>query len=260
MSTTTRHNPPHKLDTLMQSNGLNIDDWDAPIYRVFSLRWLKDMITQGRNGLLRPSKWDDPFENCFLKCKVQTDSGEVGSLKPIHDGWYGQCWTMHRDSDAMWRIYSWNKRGVRVSTTIRKLFTAVCDLNDEFARLKYFIGRVEYQERAEIERFLRATSFTDVSLGGQADGFASTLCVKRLEFAHEKELRVLIQDVEHKESGDVLNIPFAYGRVLNDAALDPRLDLATFDTLKRELLDLGCSLPIKQSDLYKMDEITIRLY
>ena len=38
-----------------------------------------------------------------------------------------------------------------------------------------------------------------------------------------------------------------------------RGDIATFDSLKMELLDLGCSLPINQSDLYKMDEITIRL-
>jgi len=36
----------NQLDALMRSNGLNIDNWDAPIYRVFSLRWFKDMITQ----------------------------------------------------------------------------------------------------------------------------------------------------------------------------------------------------------------------
>jgi hypothetical protein len=249
----------HKLDTLRRSNGLDIDDWDAPIYRVFKLCWFKDMITQGRNGLLRPSKWGDPFENFFLKCKVQSQNGEIGCQKPIHDGWYGQCWTMHADSDAMWRIYSRDKRGVRVSTTIRKLFTAICDTNDKFARHKYYIGRVKYQSRAEIECFLRATSYMELTLGDGMDGFARTLCIKRREFAHEKELRVLIYDVDDKGCGDVLNVPFVYYRVLCDAVLDPRLDLATFENLRKELSELGCRLPITQSDLYRMDEITIPL-
>jgi hypothetical protein len=256
MSTTVGHAP--NLQALMQSNGLNIDGWDAPIYRVFSLRWFKDMITQRRNGLVRPSKWDDPFENFFLKCNVQTASGELGSLKPIHDGWYGQCWTMHRDSDAMWRIYSHDKGAIRVSTTIRQLFAAVCDTTDEYARLEYFIGVVEYKERAEIERFIKDISFMDLAYGGQADKFAHTLCIKRLEFSHEKEVRLLIQDLNHTHS-DVLNVPFDYEAVLNDAVCDPRLEPSEFERVKNELVGLGCTLPITQSDLYKIEEMTIRL-
>jgi hypothetical protein len=204
MSVIVGHVP--NLQDLMKSNGLNIDDWDAPIFRVFPLRWFKDMITHGRNGLVRTSKWDDPFENFFLRCNVQTENGELGSLKSIHDGWYGQCWTLHRDSDAMWRIYSHDKEGIRVSTTIRRLFSEVCDTKDEFAKLKYFIGAVRYQERAEIEEFIKTTSFMDLALGGQADKFAQTLCIKRLEFSHEKEVRLLIQDIDHNH-GVALNVP-----------------------------------------------------
>jgi len=222
----------------MQSNGLNINgaDWDVPIYRVFPLHWFKDMITNRTNGLVRPYMWDDPFENFFLKCKVKTATGELGSLKPIHDGWYGQCWTMHRDSDAMWRIYSSDKMGIRVSTTIRKLFAAVCDTTDNFAKHKYFIGKVEYKDRSKIEQFIKTTSFRDLAFGGQSDKFAQTLCIKRPEFEHEKEVRLLIQDVEHKVHADVLTIPFAYDSVLSEVVCDPRLDSATFDRLKNEFL------------------------
>src|SRR5208337_1102621 len=103
---------------IMQTNGLNIKDWDATIYRVFPIRWFRDMVETKTMGLARPSRWDDPFENFYLKCKVRLATGEIGSLKLIASKWYGQCWTKNRESDAMWRIYSPDKCGVRVSTTI----------------------------------------------------------------------------------------------------------------------------------------------
>jgi hypothetical protein len=143
----------------MVTNGLKIDNWDTPVYRVFSLRWFKDMITYRRNGLVRTSKWDDPFENFFLKSTVRTQSGEIGSLRPIHDGCTGN--------------------------------TGLC--------------------------------------------------------------------VDRKQSGDVLNIPFAYDQILDDVALDPRLDQVAFETLKADLLSLECCLPITQSDLYRIDEVLMPL-
>jgi hypothetical protein len=166
---------------------------------------------------------------------------------------------MHRDSDAMWRIYSSDKMGIRVSTTIRKLFAGVCDTTVEFAKLKYFIGKLEYEDRSKIEQFIKTTSFGDLAFGGQGDKFARTLCIKRPEFEHEKEVRLLIQDPEHKVHTDVLTLPFAYDSVLSEIVCDPRLDSATFDRLKKDFFGLGCSLPIGQSDLYKIDEMTIRL-
>jgi hypothetical protein len=246
------------LETLMESNGLNITNWDTPIYRVLPLHRFKDMIINKTTGLVRPSKWDDPFENFVLKCNVQTPDG-LASLKPFHDRWYGQCWTMHRDSDAMWRIYSKEKDGVRVSTTIRKLFQAICDTSDQFVKLKFFIGQVQYHERSEIEEFLRNISFSDLAFGGQNNKFASTLCIKRPEFEHEKELRVLIHDADQSTTGDVLIIRFEYDAALDDAVFDPRLSDAEFQKLKKEVEGLGCSLPISQSDLYRMNEVIIPL-
>jgi hypothetical protein len=90
------------------------------------------------------------------------------------------------------------KDGLRVSTTIRRLFSAIYDDKEKFATLMYFIGEVEYAERPEIEDFIRRTPFTALSLGGQAAPFAHTLCIKRPEFAHEDEVRLLIHDAEDK--------------------------------------------------------------
>jgi hypothetical protein len=108
----------------LQDNGIDIDDWDAPIYRVYSMHRFKSLLNTKTNGLVHPSLWKDPFENFFLKCKAVASDGTFVSLESLSESWYGQCWTKNRDSDAMWRIYSPNKDGVRVSTTIRKLFVS----------------------------------------------------------------------------------------------------------------------------------------
>ena len=155
-------------DEILKTNGLDIKDWDATIYRVMPIFRFKEIIATGQMGLTRPALWDDPFENFYLKCKVRISKTEVASLTSISASWYGQCWTKKRDSDAMWRIYSHNKDGLRVSTTIRRLFSAIYDDKEKFATLMYFIGEVEYAERREIEDFIRRTPFTALSFGAQA--------------------------------------------------------------------------------------------
>ena len=52
-------------------------------------------------------------------------SGGIGLGIGFKENLYGQCWTKTRESDAMWRIYSPNKNGVRIMTTPRKLLTAL---------------------------------------------------------------------------------------------------------------------------------------
>ena len=86
------------------------------------------------------------------------------------------------------------------------------------------------------------------------------LCIKRPEFAHEDEVRLLIHDAEDKNLGDVLNVHFDYAKVLDsEVGLDPRLDAAQFKAAKDDLERAGCTLRIIQSDLYKIDEMTIDL-
>jgi len=239
----------------MDSNCL-VDDFDAPIYRVFPLRWFEDMILNKTMGLVRPSGWADPFENFVLKCKVQTPDG-LASLQSLHDKWYGQCWTLKPDNDALWRIYSHDLDGVQVSTTVRKLFKAVCDPSDPFAQLMFFIGKVDYLERREIEDFLSKITFKQLVYGGQNQKLARTLLVKRKEFEHEQEVRLLFYNFHNVSAGKVFPFSFPYDTVLEEAVLDPRLAKAEFEHRKRVLETLGCSVSIRQSDLYRIDEIVI---
>ncbi|SFK47336.1 Protein of unknown function [Lysobacter sp. cf310] len=239
---------------------IDIGDVDAPIYRIFSLERLLDVLRTQTNALVHPSKWDDPFENFFLKSHAELPDGTHVSMESLSASWYGQCWTRNRDSDAMWRIYSAAQTGVRIGTTSRALFSSFYQESDTFASLKYLIGSVDYQSRADIERFLSETTFTDLAFGGQPHRFGRTLLVKRPEFSHENEIRLLFHDVEGNHGHDRLAIfPFPFDRIVSEVALDPRLSETDFAQRRKELVDAGCSVPIIQSDLYQFSPSTIRL-
>jgi hypothetical protein len=112
---------------------IEISDLDQPVYRIFPCHRLSEMFSERELVMVRPSSWDDPFENFLLQCGVIDGCGKVTSLASLRDHWYGLCWTTNEDSDAMWRIYSPDKKGVRVKTTIRKLADTLRERGDRFS-------------------------------------------------------------------------------------------------------------------------------
>ena len=181
-------------------------------------------------------------------------------MKGLAEDWYGQCWTLNEDTDAMWRIYSHDKDGIKVRTTIRKLFKSFYDTTDRYAALKFLIGTVQYRKENEIADFMSKTSFTDIAHGGQATGFARLLCVKREAFGHEREVRLLFQDTEPKRNtGDMVLFDFDVNTICDEVMIDPRLDDAEVAALKAEIAAAGCTIPVSQSTLYQMPKFTLRL-
>ena len=81
-------------------------DLDKPVYRIMPLKRLIECLVVKKLTLLKPKKWDDPFENWLLSATVEAASGELGTMQPIRNAVFGLCWTLHRETDAMWRIYS----------------------------------------------------------------------------------------------------------------------------------------------------------
>ena len=114
------------------------------IYRVIPVCWLLELFKTKKNTLLKPALWDDPFENFILKGLGRLSNGKTASLG-MRDLLYGQCWTLRRESDAMWRIYSSDKNGVKIRTTIKKLFESLYNVMPSRSRdVSCFIGKVKY--------------------------------------------------------------------------------------------------------------------
>ena len=103
-------------------------------------------------------------------------------------------------------------------------------------------------------------TFQDIAAGDQGNGFAELLCIKREAFHHEKEVRLLFQDLDPKRgAAGVAEFDLTANDVFDDVVIDPRLPPANAAQLIEEIREAGCRLPISQSPLYRAPQFTIRL-
>lgn len=124
---------------------------DRKIYRIFPKDRFFQLFEEKANALVWPTMWDDPFENFILRSPVRTAAGETGTFG-FHEDVYGQCWTLHTASDAMWRIYSPKKDAVRLRTTVGKLLDSLCAANSGKENDSCFIGKVAYPNEAKLKK------------------------------------------------------------------------------------------------------------
>jgi hypothetical protein len=169
-----------------ERNLIRLSDLAQPLYRVYGLDRFEQLLATKYDGLVNPTKWEDPFENFFLEATelMDNETGGTISLKNLAADWYVQCWTTLPESDAMWRIYSVDpnkagadpqKMGVKVKTTVGKLFENLKHTGSTAPYLQFFIGKVDYKTEAEITKMMQGLTFLDISFGGQGDKFADLL-------------------------------------------------------------------------------------
>src|SRR4051812_47610614 len=123
---------------------------DDKIYRIIPLRWLLEMFAEGKNGLARPMLWDDTFEN-LLQGSINGD-GKIESFG-CADDLYAQSWTLTGYSDALWRIYSPDQKGVRIKTTVGTLLDSLNAPDNSRNSVSFFIGKVQYLSELKLRRF-----------------------------------------------------------------------------------------------------------
>lgn len=242
----------------MKENILDVDDIDFPIYRIFSRARFLELMREGKNTLVRPRMWDDPFENCFLNCTAVTDKGEDVSLEIIRDKWYGQCWTTEKDTDSMWRIYSQNKDGIRVRTTPRKIFSPLWGKSPLSWREKMcFMGMVNYSAREDIESFLEGSVVEHLVRNEKK--MAKTLLLKRNEFRHEQEMRILYYDVNSRNQDSIFQYEIDVKEVIEEVTVDPRSGDDELQMLSMYLRSSGVDAEVNKSSLYSFSTKKIRL-
>ncbi|MGJ8697217.1 MAG: DUF2971 domain-containing protein [Verrucomicrobiaceae bacterium] len=238
-------------------NLIRIDDLDTPVYRIMPLHRLEELFTNNELVLVRPKLWEDPFENFFLKSTFLTSDGAEVTAEKVENSWYGQCWTTNSDTDAMWRIYSQDKQSLRVKTTIRKLADAMWNENDNFAPLKYHIGAVDYKPVAEIDEFRKTTGFMEGTGGSGTSRLANTLLIKRKEFEHESEIRLLYCDTaddSHAKKTNIHSIAVDPHSLIDEVCIDPRVDdPIDIDAITKKVQRLGYKGTVIQSDLYQFE-------
>lgn len=92
----------------------------------------------------------------------------------------------------MWRIYNSKKDGVRVKTTVKKLFHAIFDGSDNFSSLKYFIRNVEYKDKQEIIDCMKSITFSEIIFGGKNNILQNYYALKGLALIMKMKFEFLL--------------------------------------------------------------------
>lgn len=229
----------------MMNGAINIPtDVDRYIYRIVSVARLFELFATGKNVLVAPHKWDDPYENLRRRFEPQI----------VHYGVYGQCWTLHSASDAMWRIYSsfsgpdCFQSAVRIRSTVHTLFNSLQVVSSSTKGHSAFIGKIQYLPTATI---LDRVKQSVAAEGPRA--VAESLLVKRPAFRHEREVRLVV--VSQQSSNELYPYRFNSHLHISQIMTDPRLDRSQTRILKNEIANrTGFSGEIKRSLLYAPPE------
>jgi Protein of unknown function (DUF2971) len=224
-------------------------DLTRPIYRIISLERLLEMFTTNKNTLVKPSLWPDTFENFILKSKVKLSSGQIVEYN-YHDRMYGQCWTLHNSSDAMWQIYSPNKESLRIKTTIGNLLDSIYKTHPDIPEAKCCVGKVQYLTSKELMRVANST-FDDSGIA--VENIFRSLLVKRKAFEHENEVRLLYEEWNDDFSNEIYSYQVGANRLISQIMVDPRRSHSEFKTLERIIRKAtGFKGSIKRSLLYSL--------
>ncbi|MDE5821054.1 MAG: DUF2971 domain-containing protein [Paramuribaculum sp.] len=198
---------------------------DIPIYKFMNLSHVISMIQNRKLWISKVSTWDDVYENILFKQNFfhNIDGGIVPvDISTVGNNIFGQCWTSQQESDAMWRIYSLDKNNyaVRIKTTIGKLMDAA--FVSPQAVPTVFVGEVSYVDNLDITRILSKYVQDGLQLQSSMREYAQLLLLKRKEFEHEKEIRLIISE-DTSFSSDHIELPIDPLLFIDEITLDSRL-------------------------------------
>ena len=237
---------------------LESKDLTREIYRVFDIQRLLEICTLNTNTLVKPEKWDDPFENFILKVAIK-ERGDTTSYIAVKDGFFGQCWSLSKESDAMWRIYSPNQSGVKVKTSIGKLLhslsTAPENKEKREKKGECFIGKVSYRDDEELRENLQDKAWLDAELA-DTKSQATSLLFKRHEFAHEEEVRLLYFPKQYSPDSKIFRYTVKPRSLFDEIQFDPRISNELFKVYRHYLKRvIGFRKPVTKSKLYQVPNL-----
>lgn len=221
----------------------------AFVYRIIPISRLYELFDTRQNTLVKPKMWEDPFENFILQSAVRLPTGQLATLH-ARDQIYGQCWTLHSASDAMWRIYSKDSNAVRIRTTIQMLAESLGHACCRLSYIEAFIGKVKYLPSRRLTQYAKSAFQTPTIPYSRM--FAQTLLVKRPAFEHEREVRLLYFC---SDPGRITENIYSYAvnphTLVDQIMIDPRLkEDAAYELRDQIRARTKFAGPIKRSLLY----------
>ena len=183
---------------------------EQPLYRIISLESFLSLLLESKTHFVRPTSWEDTFEGCSLRYALDRNKYSVlvdrlnsifkesdncidailtnfASAESVCLYSFGQCWSVVKDSDAMWRIYSYGKMAIQIESSYDDILKAIS--KDEYVKNSEIVCRiVEY----DVKKEEKESGFESFCSRGKP--IIEPFFHKRKAFEHEKEVRILISD------------------------------------------------------------------
>lgn len=181
------------------------------LYRITSLEGFLSLLINKKERFVNPiDKWEDTYEGYFLqllsdedkfmeiidrlyndisKRAYKTTCRNIAKLLSNRYDCYGLCWSTVRDSDAMWRIYSYGNKAIQIISNEQRIRNMLNNAGIEDKDIA--INNVKYDlvnDEDIIEKMLSPRAPVDAAYFH-----------KREAFKHEQEKRVIIHESKSYE-------------------------------------------------------------
>lgn len=251
---------PRKIKVHLGKFTKNIEgvNYDTAVYRCLHFERLLEILLTKKLLLAKTKTWDDSYENFLFRTTFKMGSNVTSLIDQI-DSLYGQCWSKKRESDAIWRIYSATMQSVIIKSKISKLAAAPMEkgaLEDPDNISRIVIAPVKYYSSRKIQELINAHRSEPFINPNKA---FDSLFVKRTEFRHESEVRIIIQtylqnpeEYPNFEDRKFIKIKIDPNDFIDEIILDPRLSDNQFNLYKGAIRALGFKGKLTKSRLYEI--------
>jgi len=227
------------MGRLAQTLGLTMtaDTSGKWLYRIFSFDRLVKLIRTNKWFFAHPSEWDDPYERRHTS--------------ELTDRIYAQCWCRNGTSDAMWRIYSPDKLGIRIRVSSKRLQTSLLEAADSQG-FQFRMKAVEYLNPIEELAYSPPNIADDLESKPAFYSASDYLFRKRLAFVHENETRITIRasSATKREKGVIISLPTR--DLIESVLVDPRAPDEFVEAYKALLAqESGFNARVQKSQLYR---------
>ncbi len=209
------------------------------VYRIVDISVLMKMFKEKKNYLSCPKNWDDHWEKLDLKMKDPTKQAKFYRCR---DKIFSQCWSIENYSWAMWKMNSKNGYGVRIKTSLGKIYNSLPRSIRSNYPIDDLIKGVTYLKEKEIKKIIRSV-FNQKTFSQES--VIELYFKKRRAFEFEKEVRLIVPferastGFEVKKIKEKKFIAHAFDPTTNIESIyfDTDVPLSVFEIFKTVLQD-----------------------
>jgi hypothetical protein len=226
------------------------------IWKYMDFTKFLDLLVTSQLFLCRSDKFQDPFEG-HLRTK------DYDKMKFMHEHeietkkfYFLNCWHIaEKESDAMWKAFVRESNGIAVKTTVNSLIDSLSVAQEEI-----YIGKVYYRDYEQVTFNDLINEPQNQRYGGRGSSL-NQFNYKRIQFEHEKELRLYYIDmpIPHAIKDGIPREPLGFkkieinlGTLVHEIVISPFADPWFKDIIEQLFLRFDLPLKVSNSALYHL--------